>query len=92
LLAAIDEVVPLQVALAKVVRAMGVKEFPAKVRMASPNLLRMLNPRHNPAQETLNRLLKPFRLKLSLTGQNRRRSCGLVPVFDGKMTYSSRGR
>ena len=39
---------------------MGVKEF------ASPNLLRALNPRHNPTQDTLNRLLKPFRLKLSL--------------------------
>jgi DNA-binding phage protein len=66
LLAAIDEGVPLQLALAKVVRAMGVKEFAAKVRMASPNLLRALNPRHNPTQETLNRLLEPFRLKLSL--------------------------
>ena len=66
LLAAIDEGVPLQVALAKVVRAMGVKEFATKVRMASPNLLRALNARHNPTQDTLNRLLKPFRLKLSL--------------------------
>jgi DNA-binding phage protein len=45
---------------------MGVKEFAAKVGMASPNLLRTLNPRHNPTQDTLNRLLKPFRLKLSL--------------------------
>jgi DNA-binding phage protein len=66
LLAAIDDGVPLQVALAKVVRAMGVKEFATKVRMASPNLLRTLNLRHNPTQDTLNRLLKPFRLKLSL--------------------------
>ncbi len=66
LLAAIEEGVPLQVALARVVRAMGVKEFAAKVRMAGPNLLRTLNPRHNPTQETLNRLLTPFRLKLSL--------------------------
>ena len=66
LLGAIEEEVPLQVALGKVVRAMGVKEFAAKVGMASPNLLRTLNPRHNPTQETLNRLLKPFRLKLSL--------------------------
>jgi hypothetical protein len=31
------------------------------------HFLRTLNPRHNPTQETLNRLLKPFRLKLSLT-------------------------
>lgn len=67
LLGAIDEGVPIQIALAKVARAMGVKEFAAKVRMASPNLLRALNPRHNPTQDTLNRLLKPFRLKLSLT-------------------------
>jgi len=66
LLAEIDEGVTLKLALAKLVRAMGVKEFAAKVRMASPNLLRALNPRHNPTQETLNRLLKPFRLKLSL--------------------------
>jgi DNA-binding phage protein len=66
LLAAIDEGVPLQVALGKVVRAMGVKEFAAKVHMAGPNLLRTLNPRHNPTQSTLNRLLKPFCLKLSL--------------------------
>jgi probable addiction module antidote protein len=66
LLGAIDEDVPLQVALGKVVRAMGVKEFAAKVGMASPNLLRTLNPHHNPTQDTLNRLLKPFQLKLSL--------------------------
>ena len=66
LLGAIDEGVPLQVALGKVVRAIGVKEFAAKVGMASPNLVRTLNPRHNPTQDTLNRLLKPFRLKLSL--------------------------
>ena len=76
LLGAIDEGVPLQVALAKVVRAMGVKEFAAKVGMASPNLLRTINPRHNPTQGTLNRLLKPFRLKLSLapiSGRPKRR-------------------
>ena len=65
-LGALDEGVPLQVALGNVVRAMGVKEFAAKVGMASPNLLRTLNPRHNPTQDTLNRILKPLRLKLSL--------------------------
>ena len=66
LLAAIDEGVPMQVALGRVIRAMGVKEFAAKVGMASPNVLRAINVRHNPTQETLNRLLKPFRLRLSL--------------------------
>ena len=66
LLASIDEGVNVQVALAKVVRATGVKEFAAKVRMASPNVLRAINPRHNPTQATLDRLLKPFGLRLSL--------------------------
>ncbi len=66
LLASIDEGVDLQIALAKVVRAMGVKAFAATVRMASPNVLRAINPRHNPTQATLDRLLKPFGLRLSL--------------------------
>src|SRR5262245_57785929 len=66
LLAAIEEDISIQHALGKVIRAMGVKEFAAKVGMASPNLLRAINPRHNPTQQTLNRLLKPFRLRLSL--------------------------
>jgi DNA-binding phage protein len=66
LLAAMDEGIPIQTALGNVIRAMGVKEFASKVRMASPNVLRAINTRHNPTQETMNRLLKPFRLKLSL--------------------------
>jgi len=45
---------------------MGVKEFAEKIGMESPNLLRAINPRHNPTQATINRLLKPFGLKLSL--------------------------
>jgi hypothetical protein len=32
-----DEGVAIQVALGKVIRAMGVKEFAAKVEMAAPN-------------------------------------------------------
>jgi DNA-binding phage protein len=66
LLAAIEDGVPLQTALGKVVRATGVKEFAATVGMASPNLLRAIHPRHNPTQATLDRLLRPFRLRLSL--------------------------
>ena len=38
--------------------------------MAGPNILRAIHPRHNPTQETLNRLLKPFKLKLSLPSNN----------------------
>ena len=67
LLAAVDEGVPVQTALGKVIRAMGVKEFATRAEMASPNVLRAIHPRHNPTQATLNRLLRPFRLRLSLS-------------------------
>ena len=66
LMAAIEEGISLQHALGKVVRAMGVKEFAAKVGMESSNVLRAINSRHNPTQATINRLLSPFGLKLSL--------------------------
>ncbi len=66
LLAAVEEGVSLQQALGKVIRAMGVKEFAEKIGMESPNLLRAINPRHNPTQTTIDRLLAPFGLKLSL--------------------------
>jgi DNA-binding phage protein len=66
LMAAVEEGIPLRQALGKVIRAMGVKEFAAGIGMAGPNVLRAINPRHNPTQETLNRLLRPFRLRLSL--------------------------
>lgn len=74
LLAAIDEGVSVQRALGKVVRAMGVQEFAALVRMPGPNVLRAVNPQHNPTQDTLNRLLRPFRLRLSLAPITPRRT------------------
>ena len=66
LIAAIDEGISVQQALGKVIRAMGVREFAAKIGVAPPNVLRAINPRHNPTQETLNRLLKPFGLRLTI--------------------------
>ena len=66
LLAAIGDGVSIQVALGKVIRAIGVKEFAEQIAVASPKILRAINRRHNPTHETLNRLLKPFKLKLSL--------------------------
>lgn len=66
LLASVDEGLPLQMALGKIVRAYGVKEYAAKTKIAAPNLVRALNPKSNPTQETLNRLLKPLRLELAV--------------------------
>src|SRR4051812_24433321 len=73
LVAAVEEGVSLQVALGKVVRAMGVREFAAKVRMQSPNVIRAINPRHNPTQATLDRFLSPFGLRLTLAVTKRSR-------------------
>ena len=64
--AAVDEGIDVQAALGKVIRAIGVKEFAASVAMASSNVVRAIDPRHNPTQATLSRLLRPFRLRLSL--------------------------
>jgi DNA-binding phage protein len=52
LFAAIDEGIPVQLALGKVIRAMGVKESAESIGMQSPNLLRTINPRHNPTQRS----------------------------------------
>lgn len=67
LLAAMDEGIHVQAALGKVIRGYGVSEFSKKAKMASPNILRAINPCHNPTQETLNRLLKPFGLRITVT-------------------------
>lgn len=65
--AALEDGLPLNLALGKVIHNfIGVKEFATLIGMASPNLLRVISPKHNPTQETLNRLLKPFGLQLGL--------------------------
>jgi DNA-binding phage protein len=66
LTAAVEDGVSLQTALSKVIRAIGVKEFALSVGMSSPNVLRAIDPKHNPTQETLERLLKPFGLRIGL--------------------------
>lgn len=65
-LAALEEGVMIQIAIGKVVRAIGVKEYSKKTKMASSNILRAINPKHNPTQETLNRLLQPLGLRLTV--------------------------
>lgn len=74
--AAVEDGVPLQVALGKAIRARGVKEFADLVGMASPNVLRAINPDRNPTVETLERLLAPFGLRLGLAPIRRRRGRG----------------
>ena len=66
LLAAGDEGVSLQVALAKVVRALGVKEFARHVHMAPGTLERALRRQYVPPVATSNRLLAPFGLHLAV--------------------------
>lgn len=66
LVAAMDEGLSIQQALGKVIRAIGITEFAAHIGMPRPNVQRAIRPQYNPTQETLNRLLAPFRLRLSL--------------------------
>ena len=73
LAAAVEDGIPLKVALGKVIRATGVKEFAESIGMPSPNVLRAIHPRHNPTQETLERLLKPFGLRIGLAELRPRR-------------------
>jgi DNA-binding phage protein len=70
--AALEEGLPIQVVLGKVIRAYGVKEFSKKAKIPGPNIVRAIDPRHNPTQETLNRLLRPFGLKLSVSPIDKR--------------------
>jgi DNA-binding phage protein len=73
LLAAVEDGVPLRQALGDVIRGMGVKEFASKVGMPGPHVVRAISPNHNPTQETLERLLRPFGLRLGLTRIQRRK-------------------
>jgi DNA-binding phage protein len=66
LTAAVEDGVLLKVALGKVIRVSGVKEFSESVGMPSPNVVRAIHPKHNPTQETLERLLTPFGLRIGL--------------------------
>jgi DNA-binding phage protein len=66
ILASVEEGLTLNDILNKVVRAYGVKEFGETVGMADSNLLRTLGPNGNPTQKTLNQILKPFGLQLTI--------------------------
>ena len=62
----LEEGISLQVVLGKVIRLYGVKEFSQKIKMPAPNVIRAINPKHNPTISTLNRLLKPFALEINV--------------------------
>ena len=80
LTAAVEDGVPLKLALGKVIRAGGVKEFALRVGMPSPNVLRAIHPRHNPTVETLERLLEPFGLRVGLAQIEPGRSTATPPT------------
>lgn len=63
---ALDEGLSLQVVLGKVIRAYGVKEFATKIKVPSSNVVRAINPKHNATLETMNKLLKPFGLEVTV--------------------------
>ena len=70
--AALAEGLPIQTALAQVIRAMGVVEYARKVKMAPPNLQRILRSKANPTFDTLQRLLAPLGLTVSVVETSHR--------------------
>jgi len=66
LLASMDEGIPIQEVLKKIVNAYGLSEFAQMVEMAPPNVLRAVDLRHNPTRATLDALVQPFGLMLGL--------------------------
>lgn len=74
LLASMDEGIPLQEVLKKIINAYGLVEFAKMVDMAPPNILRAVNLRHNPTRTTLDALIKPFGLMLGLQPIKRKRA------------------
>jgi DNA-binding phage protein len=66
ILAAMDEGISIQEVLGKTIRAYGVKEFAERAGIPAPNVLRAINPKHNPTQDTLEKLLKPWGLCLTV--------------------------
>ena len=74
ILDSIDEGLSIQDILGKVIRAYGIKEFSKKCGLASSNIVRAINPKHNPTHDTLNRLLKPFGLRIGISQIGSRRA------------------
>ena len=67
ILGALDEGLSIQEVLGKVIRTYGIKEFSKKIKIPSSNIVRAIDPKHNPTYETLSKLLKPFGLKVGIT-------------------------
>ncbi|MDC0980397.1 hypothetical protein OAQ84_01540 [Bdellovibrionales bacterium] len=65
-LATAEEGLPLLEVLERVIRAYGIKEFSEEVGIAESNILRALKSGANPTHNTLNQLLNPFNLQLSV--------------------------
>lgn len=61
-LSAVEVRVPVEVAVGKVARAMGLRGFFAKVTDGKPERPRAINPAPQPTQDTLNRLPRPSKL------------------------------
>ena len=64
--ACLEEGVPLQVALGKVVKAQGYSYVARKVHMAVPNVVRAVQPKANPTLATVSKLLQGVGLKFAV--------------------------
>ena len=72
IIAAVEESLPVHVALGRAIRSFGVKEFAAEAGMPASNILRAVRHSSNPTLQTVNRLLAPFGLSLGIKELGRR--------------------
>jgi len=69
--AAFEDGFLLQGVLEKVIRAYGVKEFAAKIKVPSSNVVRAINSKHIATLETMNQLLKFFDLSAGASAEKK---------------------
>jgi DNA-binding phage protein len=66
ILAAIEENIPIQTILNKVIHAYGLQKFATEIDMSSAHLAKAFNPSESLTQQTANHLLRPLGLCLSV--------------------------
>ena len=71
--ACLEEGIPLELALADVVKAQGVAKVARRAHLDRPNLIRALRPKANPTVSTLRRLLNGLGLELAVRTQRDKR-------------------
>lgn len=72
--ACLESGVSLQQALGKIIRAYGVQEFAKRAKLPPSNVLRAIHPKRNITLQTLDKLLRPLQLRLSVEANRKKKA------------------